>query len=166
MAKYYWKKYEVNKTSKYEIKKRKINYKVLLEEVRARSICKFDENTGIFKLIVNTSANGTAYVAVGDKVHKGWISEEPNPKGGALKVKMFEGEEEWSAVEKNLYSQGSYIGEIIADENAYRNNQRNSDGYWYVRDRLANIFYSQNNPVNKFYSQSKNLKIHQEDKEW
>lgn len=36
------------------------------------------------------------------------------------------------------YSQGSYIGEVTADYNAYTNNQRHSDGYWYVRDREAN----------------------------
>lgn len=33
---------------------------------------------------------------------------------------------------------GPYIGEVTADYNAYTNNARNSDGYWYVRDREAN----------------------------
>lgn len=36
------------------------------------------------------------------------------------------------------YKIGSYIGEITADYNAYTNNARNKDGYWYVRDREAN----------------------------
>lgn len=36
------------------------------------------------------------------------------------------------------YSRGSYIGTITAAYNAYSNNARNSDGYWYVRGGLAN----------------------------
>lgn len=36
------------------------------------------------------------------------------------------------------YSQGLYIGEVTAEEGSYPNNGRHSDGYWYVKDRLAN----------------------------
>ena len=55
-----------------------------------------------------------------------------------------------------IYSKGSYIGEVVADYNAYTNDKRNKDGYWYVRDREANVaptllgnfgdLGSQNNP--------------------
>lgn len=46
---------------------------------------------------------------------------------------------DWTeTIDRTHYSQGSYIGEVTAAENAYTNNARNSDGYWYVRDRLAN----------------------------
>ena len=36
------------------------------------------------------------------------------------------------------YSKGSYVGTVTAAYNAYSNNARNSDGYWYVRKGLAN----------------------------
>ena len=36
------------------------------------------------------------------------------------------------------YSKGSYVGTVKAAYNAYSNNARNSDGYWYIRKRLAN----------------------------
>lgn len=36
------------------------------------------------------------------------------------------------------YSKGSYIGAVTAAANAYTNNARNPDGYWYVRKGLAN----------------------------
>ena len=36
------------------------------------------------------------------------------------------------------YYKGSYVGTVTAAYNAYSNNARNSDGYWYVRGGLAN----------------------------
>lgn len=39
----------------------------------------------------------------------------------------------------NSYSQGAYIGEVTAEDGTYTSNARNSDGYWYVKDRLANV---------------------------
>ena len=34
------------------------------------------------------------------------------------------------------YSQGSYIGEVIAEDGTYPTNGRASDGYWYVRSEM------------------------------
>lgn len=34
------------------------------------------------------------------------------------------------------YSQGSYIGEVIAEDGTYPTNGRASDGYWYVRGEM------------------------------
>lgn len=37
------------------------------------------------------------------------------------------------------YSQGSYIGEVTAEETAFTDNARHSDGFWYMKDRPANV---------------------------
>lgn len=69
--------------------------------------------------------------------------------------------------DNTTYSRGSYIGEVIGDYYAYNNDTRNSDGYWYIRDREAtNLFYKENKAINKFYNQNKLLKVRQQDKEW
>lgn len=41
-------------------------------------------------------------------------------------------------VSSTTYSPGEYLTTITADENAYINNARNADGYWYVRGEKAN----------------------------
>lgn len=69
--------------------------------------------------------------------------------------------------DNTTYSRGYYIGEVIGDYYAYNNDTRNSDGYWYIRDReAASLFYKENKAINKFYNQNKLLKVRQQDKEW
>ncbi|QDQ03140.1 hypothetical protein FOH38_23350 [Lysinibacillus fusiformis] len=41
-------------------------------------------------------------------------------------------------VSSTTYEPGEYLTTITADENAYINNARNSDGYWYARGEKAN----------------------------
>jgi len=41
-------------------------------------------------------------------------------------------------VSSTTYSPGEYLTTITAEENAYINNARNADGYWYVRGEKAN----------------------------
>lgn len=43
-----------------------------------------------------------------------------------------------SRTSSTSYSRGSYVGEVTAEETAFTNNARHSDGYWYVRQGLAN----------------------------
>ena len=45
---------------------------------------------------------------------------------------------EYTTKYTTTYSKGSYVGTVTAAYNAYSNNARNSDGYWYVRGGLAN----------------------------
>lgn len=45
----------------------------------------------------------------------------------------------WASLSSNIsYSKGPYINTIQADETAYVNNARNSDGYWYIKGGVVN----------------------------
>lgn len=38
-----------------------------------------------------------------------------------------------------IYSRGTYVNEITAEEGTYPANGKHTDGYWYVKDRVATI---------------------------
>lgn len=179
MAKWIWKKYETKKNVKYKLEFKTIDkYSELFSDFssglggyKRQTFYKtaFINASGKvdvkdpFDVIIYSGASKSSgiYHKKYDKVYLGDVEGAP----GAYGIE-FVSYKECVAKEEITYSQGSYIGEVTADYNAYTNNARNSDGYWYVRDRIANIFYNQNKPINKFYSQNKLLKVRQENKEW
>lgn len=44
-------------------------------------------------------------------------------------------------IRRRNYAQGSYIGEVTAEDGTYPTNGLHTDGFWYVRDRLAPVLY-------------------------
>lgn len=117
MSKWIWKKYDVNT--------RKESY---WELIPGSGVVSFDN------LIMSPGMGwrpiyGTQY-NVTDWRYKSYSG------GNSTVYVSYDGKKEERS--RNVYSQGSYIGEVTADYNTYTNNARNSDGYWYVRDREAN----------------------------
>lgn len=52
---------------------------------------------------------------------------------------------------------GSFIGEVTADETAYIQGQKNSDGYWYEKKKYLNTLVNSNKEINKI--NKSNVKI-------
>lgn len=43
----------------------------------------------------------------------------------------------WTYTRTRTITKGSYIGEVVAEDGTYPANGLHTDGYWYVKDRLA-----------------------------
>lgn len=143
MSKWIWKKYNVKSNSSYSLKSQSYaKDEVLPDEGMFYRDIGFDSLNG---RITGTSGRqwpstpGDYYI----KINSEWYSavlynKKHTDSDGEYYVTTVRTTKKYYTTINTSYSQGSYIGEVTADYNAYTNNARHTDGYWYVRDREAN----------------------------
>lgn len=149
MAKYIYKKYEVEETqilTRYEQKEIFMREAPPTQGNKYFSKCEFDAELGRFHLSEERSWRGsfTPYDTIAgmtyimgqtifEAVYKFEIViEQPS---GRQKYEQYRLEAE--PVYRTEYSKGNYIGTVTAEDGTYPRDGK-SGSYWYVRDRLAN----------------------------
>lgn len=129
MSKWIWKKYEAIKKEDYAFKKGTGTSGVYASKTYNATIAKITNGQ------ISTTSVSSFAGRLGQFVKK---DSQTYVKISKIDETGYAYGDVYSLEKNTYYSQGSYIGEVTADYNTYTNNARNSDGYWYVRDREAN----------------------------
>ena len=142
MSKWIWKKYNATKHENYKIVETSEIPSTMQSSFNGVSIYRdvsVDANGKIVgENFISNATGGEGYSIEGGSVDK-WYKCSVGRRRVEYKYEYFTMDRRRIIAKKIInYSQGSYIGEVTADYDAYTNNARNSDGYWYVRDREAN----------------------------